>query len=284
MGWITTNEASTHIGYVSSDHILFARQEKPVNSSKFLTILDVRIWIGVFLGVLLLPLICSLKDLLKAKNNSNIELQDPAAGGQHPEKQFFNSSKFFDSYFDYFWRILVTIMGGDQISILSPGPRRHVVLLCWVIFLYLLESYFTGDLISSMANPDKDFLIGSWDDLVEKLESGDDFEIGVFFVGAFFDEAQYRKDYFPPGRYRDVFTNRITIYQMDHKSDFMATLINDIRAGKKALMFFKPILETYAGPHACDLHISRFGGRSEPYFILYYPMAFFKMKSVTNKW
>lgn len=253
MGWITTNEASTYIGYVSSDHILFARQEKPVNSFKFLTILDVRVWIGVFLGVILLPLICSLKDLLKAKNKSKTQSQDLAAGGQHQEINSSNLNQIFNSYFYYFWRVPVMIMGGDQISILGPGPRRHLVPLCRVIFLYLLESYFTGDLISAMANPDKELLIDSWDDLVERLESGDDFEIGVFFVGAFFDEAQYRKDYFPSGRYRDVLTDKITIYQMDHKSDFMATLINDIRAGKKALMFFKPILETYAGPHASDL-------------------------------
>lgn len=193
------------------------------------------------------------------------------------------TKSFLANYLDYVWQVAVYIIrGSDEIT---PFKKtRHALLLLWIIVVYILESFFTGDMISAMATQDNDLFIDSWDDLLARTEVD---KVAAFNykgpLGIFLDYMKI--SYFPPGKYYAL-TNRLEMYNCEilfRPGLSFVNMLHRVSNGEYALMYHKTVLELYAS-RMHDLHISRTGGFTEPYFLLYYVHMPAKIKSALNDW
>lgn len=267
---------SATIGYLHTDHILYPKQQDPQKAFRFVSIVGWQLALVLVACVFLFPFIISASEWLRArrpKSDDNKLFQRRDTIAQERPKSYLE-------YFVYYlWHTAVVIIASDQIDLFRKN--RSSLLLLWVMALFILEEIFVGDMISEMADPNRDIVIDSWDDLLVR----DDIKsIAAFNTKTGYYTLDYAKSiYFPKGLYRSAFTPKLDVKSGDELFDIRrwGSIINNVTKGNQALMYHKAWLDYFSNNNP-NLHVSRSGGRTEPYFIMFYLHAFEKMRKSTN--
>lgn len=119
-----------------------------------------------------------------------------------------------------------------------------------------------------MSAKKEDVVIDSWDDLIARQDVKKIVAINLKTRYVFDHFAKFI--YFPEGKYREKLTSRLNLKSVDEILN-VAVLdqhLQEVAKGKEALMFHKTSLQYFKRNKYSNLHVSKFGGQSEPYFLL----------------
>lgn len=268
---------SRTIGFIDSDHILFAKHQALLNSFRFIAVMGWQLTLMFICCVLIIPVQLTLRDSFenyKARLNSWVQRRR-----HNYYYRYFFASNFRQNlitekgpsrnYYYFFtsnlWQTLMAIFG--QISLFEK--RKSFLLLLWVFVIFVLLNLFTGDLIGAMSVAQKDVVIDSWDDLIKRKDVK---TIITFNLEGRFTSLEYAQSvYFPEGGYKEALTSRLDVREVDeflNKTAFVEHLKN-ANDGKQAILFHRATLRYYSNNYS-KLHVSEFGGRREPYFLLFH--------------
>lgn len=291
---------SRAIGYLNSDHILYPKLQVSINSLRSISLLGLCSWIFLAACLLIVSNLCVVKDYVRNVGNRYqnktkplmIKVKDGNAFMLSTESDkplqsiFLQLTSFLKVFFyrfqHYFCCAALVVIYTGQSTVVYRNT--HWIMLLWLYALFFLIAFLEGDMISAMTNSNRDLLVDSWDDL---LERDDIKQIAVInHKSLVLPETRVQEMYLPPGKY-SALARKLVILPIEHflNDTLKQQLISDVSERNYAFTFHKVNLEKEAKFHRqANLHVSRFGGRREPYFFPLYPHSSPKIRRVINIW